>query len=258
MVKLKPVMVWSLVKDVRAAVQDERPLAVGGVLAEPLRQELARGGSDGAVRVGLPVADAAGLVRVLGGVPTPEDEAELRAANRAGVPVVAVQTAAGRFDVPYVLATDVVPCPAGAGFPVDEIARALAARLGDRGLALAARLPTLRGAVCEELIDRFSRKNGLLGAAIFVPGVDLPVLTLNQIRLVLRIAAAHGVELDEQRLPEVLGTIAAGFGFRAVARQALGALPFAGWVVKGAVAYGGTRALGEAAARYFAARATSS
>jgi uncharacterized protein (DUF697 family) len=107
--------------------------------------------------------------------------------------------------------------------------------------------------VCEELIDDFSRKNGILGVAIFVPGADLPVLTLNQLRLVLRIAAAHGVEIDQQRLPEVLGTIAAGYGFRAVARQALGALPVAGWAVKGAVAYAGTRALGEAAVRYFAA-----
>ena len=51
----------------------------------------------------------------------------------------------------------------------------------------------------------------------------------------------------------MLGTIAAGFAFRAVARQALGVLPVAGWLVKGAVAYGGTRAIGEAAVRYFAA-----
>jgi uncharacterized protein (DUF697 family) len=71
------------------------------------------------------------------------------------------------------------------------------------------------------------------------------VLTLNQIRLVLRIGAAYGVEIDQQRLPEVLATVAAGFGFRAFARQLLGAIPVAG------VAYAGTRALGEAAMRYF-------
>ncbi len=77
------------------------------------------------------------------------------------------------------------------------------------------------------------------------------MLTLNQIRLVLRIAAAHGVKVDQQRLPEVLATVLAGFGFRAVARQLLGAIPFGGWAVKGGIAYGGTRALGEAAMRYF-------
>src|SRR4029450_6517899 len=43
----------------------------------------------------------------------------------------------------------------------------------------------------------------------------------------------------------------AGVGVRAAARQLLGAIPIAGWVVKGGVAYGGTRALGEAAHRYF-------
>jgi uncharacterized protein (DUF697 family) len=78
-------------------------------------------------------------------------------------------------------------------------------------------------------------------------------LTLNQLRLVLRLAAAHGVEVDQQRLPEVLATIGAGLGFRAVARQLLGAVPVAGWLVKGGIAYAGTRALGEAANRYFAA-----
>ena len=85
-----------------------------------------------------------------------------------------------------------------------------------------------------------------------MPGADFPVLTLNQIRLVLRLAAAHGVELDQSRVPEVLATIGAGFGFRAVARQVLGVVPVAGWVVKGGIAYAGTRALGEAAHRYFA------
>ena len=56
----------------------------------------------------------------------------------------------------------------------------------------------------------------------------------------LRIGAAYGVDIDQQRLPEVLGTVA-GFGFRAVARQLLAAIPVAGLVVKGGVAYGGTR-----------------
>jgi uncharacterized protein (DUF697 family) len=253
--KLKPLVVWGLLKEVRTAMQDEQPLVVTGVLAEQLAKELARGGARVAVRVGGPAEGAAGLVRVLAGAPTEEDEAALRAANRAGVPIVAVQTGSGTFDVPYVLATDVVVVPPGSGFPVEEIAQALATRLGDRGLSLAARLPVLREPFCEEVIERFSRKNAVLGVAIFVPGADLPVLTLNQVRLVLRIAAAHGVELDQHRLPEVLGTIAAGFAFRAVARRALRLLPFAGWLVKGTVAYGGTRAVGEAAVPYFAALA---
>ena len=68
----------------------------------------------------------------------------------------------------------------------------------------------------------------------------------------LRLASAHGVDVDGSRLPEVLATVGAGLGFRTVARQLLGTVPVAGWAVKGAIAYGGTRALGEAAQRYFA------
>jgi uncharacterized protein (DUF697 family) len=59
------------------------------------------------------------------------------------------------------------------------------------------------------------------------------------------------VEADQDRWPEVLATIGAGLGFRAVARQLLGVIPVAGWLVKGTVAYTGTRAVGEAAHRYF-------
>ena len=253
-VKLNPWVVWGLVKELRVAAEDTRPIQVSGALASQLEQELARGGAPGAVRSGGRIEDAALLVRVLGGKPTEEDEQKLREAKRAKVPVVAVQTGTEVFDVPYVLATDVVTCRPGTGFPVEEIAAAVAARLGESGTSLAARLPVLRERVCDGLIERFSRQNGIVGAAFFVPGADFAVLTLNQIRLVLRLAAAHGVEVDQNRVPEVLATLGAGFGLRALARQLLGVIPVAGWAVKGGIAYAGTRALGEAANRYFAAQ----
>ena len=142
--KLTPLVVWGLVKELRVVAEDTRPLMVSGTLAAQLEKELSRGGKPGAVRVGGSPEDAAILVRVLGGAPTDEDERELRAAKRAKVPVVAVQTGTEAFDVPYVLATDVVMCKPGAGFPVEEIADAVAARLGDAGISLAARLPVLR------------------------------------------------------------------------------------------------------------------
>ena len=251
MATLSPITVWGLVRELRIAAQETRPLVLSGPLAEQLAKELSRGAAPGAVRVEGRVGGAACLVRVLAGAPTEEDEQELKAAKRAKVPVVVVQTGTEHFDVPYVLATDVVTCRPGEGFPVKEIAGAVAARLGEAGTGLAARLPVLREPLCDGLIEAFSRRNGILAVAIFIPGADFPVLTLNQIRLVLRIGAAYGVEVDQQRLPEVLATVAAGFGFRAVARQLLGAVPLAGWAVKGGVAYAGTRALGEAAMRYF-------
>ena len=223
-----------------------------------LRRELTRGGVAEAVREQGPIEGAAALVYVLAGEPDDEDRAALRKAEKARVPTVCVVAARGGLegpDPPYVLPENVVRVRSGAGVPIDEIAGALARSLDEQGTALAARLPVLRRPVCEELIRRFSRQNAVIGVAVFIPGADLPALTLNQLRLVLRIADAHGFEIEPQRVPELLGVIGSGFGFRALAREAVGLVPIAGWAVKGAVAYGGTRALGEAALRYFERRA---
>jgi uncharacterized protein (DUF697 family) len=251
MAKISPFSVWSLLRELQRGAGDERPLVVSGPLAEQLAKELGRGADPRWVRVDGSTADAVALVRVLGGAVTEEDERVLRAANRAGTPVVAVQTAPELHEVPYVLATDVVACAPGSGFPVEELAAVLAAKLGEDATALAAHVPVLRETVVEGLIERFSRRNAVIGAAVFIPGADFAVLTLNQLRLVLRMAIAYGVEVDQQRLPEVVATVVAGLGFRGLARRLLGVIPIAGWVIKGGVAYVGTRALGEAAKRYF-------
>ncbi|MBA3843958.1 MAG: DUF697 domain-containing protein [Actinobacteria bacterium] len=211
-----------------------------------LAKELRAGGEAGAV-----VEDrsegAAALVWI-----GPPDEAVLRKASRAHIPIVALSDTEL---VPYVLPADVIRVPPGRGFPVAEIAAALARGLGENGTSLAARLPVLRPAVCKSLIAHFAKRNAIVSAAIFVPGVDMPVLTLNQVRLVLRIALAYGQEIDRNRAAELLGVVGAGLGFRAVARELLDLVPVAGWAVKGAIAYSGTKAVGEAAVRYFDARA---
>ncbi|MGZ4353465.1 MAG: hypothetical protein ACXVZ4_07960, partial [Gaiellaceae bacterium] len=253
---LKPTAVVGLIRELRTGSGDERPLMVAGVpaLVPALARELRRGGEAAAVREGGRPEDAAALVYLLEGSPSDDDLALLRRASKADVPIVAV-TETDDVSIPYVLATDIVQVLPGAGFPVDEIAAAVARRLGESGTSLAARLPSLRRAVCVDLIRSFSRTNGLVAAAVFVPGVDFPVLTLNQARLVLRIAAAHGQEIDAQRLPELLAVLGGGVGFRALARELVGTVPVAGWALKGGVAYAGTRALGEAALRYFEAGA---
>jgi uncharacterized protein (DUF697 family) len=192
---------------------------------------------------------AAALVYVLAGPPDEADEQALRRANRARVPVVCV--AAERLRVPYVLATDVVPVPPGAGFPMEAIAETLAARLGEEGTALAARLPTLRYAVCEQLIRTCAHRGAIYGAAVFLPGADLPVLLLSQLRLVARIAVAHGRTLDARLLPELAAVVGGAFGFRAAARELVGLVPGFGWAVRGTVAALGSRAVGEVALARF-------
>jgi uncharacterized protein (DUF697 family) len=245
--------VYGVLKEIGSTT--DQPILVAGTLAEQLARELRAGGEAAAVRTGGEPSDIALLLYVLGDTVTDDDERVLKLAHRARVPAIVV--AAGRQvpnRIPFVLATDVVRVEPGHGFPIDEIARAIAEKLGEKATSLARRLPVLRPAVCAELIGSFSRKNGLIGAAVFIPGVDLPVLTLHQIRMVLRICAAYGLEVDGQRAPELLATVGAGLGFRALARELLDFVPVFGWVVKGAVAYLGTRALGEATVRYCEAR----
>jgi uncharacterized protein (DUF697 family) len=245
--KLGPLSVIGVVRELRRRGGDPRPLSVAGAreLVPILARDLRAGGEASAV-----VENVLENVSVLVWVGEPDAE-QLQKADQAGVPIVAVTDA---DVVPYVLATSIIRVPPGRGFPIDEIARAVANRLGEDGTALAARLPVVRGAVCANLIATFSKRNALVAGAVFIPGVDMPILTLNQVRLVLRIALAYGETIDNQRALELLGVVGAGFGFRAVARELLDFVPVAGWALKASIAYAGTKAIGEAAVRYFEAR----
>jgi uncharacterized protein (DUF697 family) len=257
---LAPGEILTLVRELRTSAKEDKPLAVSGApeLAGALRRELTRGGVASSVRDESALEQAAALVHVLADDAGDTDLELFRRAQRLQVPVVVVlagQQARSQADPPYVLAENVVRVPPGSGFPMHEIARALAKALGEHATPLAARLPVLRDAVVDRLITQFARQNGVVGVAVFVPGADFPILTANQIRMLMRIADAYGFQLDRERIPEVLGVVGSGYGLRAVARSLLGVIPIAGWAVKGGIAYGGTRALGEAAKRYFERKA---
>jgi uncharacterized protein (DUF697 family) len=263
---LSPGSVWSVVKELRPSEQDLRPLLVGGApeLARAIHAALAEGADPDAVRdlsgktpTAYDLEGANVLVWALASaVPGEEDEKAVQLAARKRVGVVCVVAGASPDDppaIPYVLDTDVITVPDGAPPPVEKIAERIADRAGTTAFHLAARIPALRDPVVDKIIKRFALQNGFLGVAIFIPGADFPVLTLNQIRMVLSIAAAYGEKLDRERALEVISVIAAGLGFRTVARQLVGAVPGLGWAVKGGVAYGATLGVGEAATAYFAA-----
>ena len=245
MTSLGPRALFGLLREARAGAGDERRLVVAGAreLAGLLAKELRAGGDGAAVVEQGPFDGAAALVWM--GAP---DEAALRRASESGLAIVGVSDGAS---LPYVLDTDLVVLQPGRPLPVVEIARALARVLGAEGVGLAARLPVLRGPVVDELIATAARRNGLIAAAVWVPGADLPILTLNQLRLVTRIALASGRELSLGRLLEFAGVLGAGFGSRGLARRASAVVPVAGLVCKAAVAYGATRAIGEAARSRF-------
>ena len=266
---LSPTSVWSVVKEVRASDDDLRPLLVGGAPqhAVAVHAALAEGADPAAVRdvsgrppTGYDLEGANVLVyAIAGAAPSAEDEKALQLAARKRVGIVCVLFGVSDGElpsVPHVLDTDVIPVGPDEALPVERLAERIADRAGETSHHLAARIPALRPPVVDAIVKHFSLQNGVLGVAIFIPGADFPVLTLNQIRMVLRIATAHGEELDRERAFEVLSVVAAGLGFRTVARHLVGVVPGLGWAVKGGVAYGATLAVGEAAAAYFAAGGT--
>jgi uncharacterized protein (DUF697 family) len=115
---------------------------------------------------------------------------------------------------------------------------------------LAKGYPVFRRAVCEEIVRKNARQNAVIGA-LPIPGADMPVMTANQARMVLNIAAAHDEELSLERARELLGVLAAGFGLRALSRQVVKLIPLGGWAAAAAIGYAGTVAMGRATMLYF-------
>jgi uncharacterized protein (DUF697 family) len=117
-------------------------------------------------------------------------------------------------------------------------------------IPLAKAYPPFRRAVCEEVIRKNARQNAVVGA-LPIPGADMPVMTANQARMVLNIAAAYDEELSLDRARELLGVLAAGFGLRALSRQVVKLIPLGGWAAAAAIGYAGTVAMGRATMLYF-------
>ena len=240
-----PISVLRGVRKVRSATGGEGPIAVAGAreLVPLLAKELRAGGDAAAVSENA----AAGRLSALVWVGNADRDA-LRAASLAGTPIIGVTDG---DSLPYVLDTNLVPIQPGQGLPVAEVAVALARVLGSDAPGLAARLPVLRPPVVQGLIRGTVRKNALIGAAVFVPGADLPALTLNEAMLAVRIAVVGGRKADVKVLwPELAAVIGVGLGCRQLARR-LESLPLSRPLVRGTIAFAGTWAVGEALRRRF-------
>ncbi len=128
----------------------------------------------------------------------------------------------------------------------EGVVEAVLRGLGDEMVAAGRRNPGLRHAIGRQLITTASKRSAAIGV-LPLPGVDMPVLVLIQVRLVADLSALHDKPFGAERALEALAIVGAGFGWRAVGRSAAGFVPLAGWAVRGTVAYGATRAIGEAA-----------
>jgi uncharacterized protein (DUF697 family) len=148
---------------------------------------------------------------------------------------------------------------------VDEILESLP----ELDLALASRYPPFREPVIAQIIGKVATENGWFSVMTSLPNIipsplmvpwavgefasDSAVLTANQIRMVFLIAGASGesVGFQEQR-SQIASIIAAAFGWRAIARQAIGKIPMGGGVIpKAAVAYAGTWVVGKSFERFY-------
>jgi len=228
------------------------------------------------VRIGLVAFDSAGYAAMedfLAPAATPR-ESRLRLLEqvyRAGDP-----GAPGKVDL--VLYQQGIPCPEDAYLlRFDDPAATISEILRDHGdleLALARRFAPFRKPVVERIIQAVSRENAVFAVATALPNLvpnlgelpwafgefasDTAFLTANQVRMAFLIAAACGKEPGySQRAAEILSILASAFGWRALARELAGKIPFGGGIIpKGAIAYAGTFVIGKGLEHYHHAGAS--
>jgi hypothetical protein len=128
--------------------------------------------------------------------------------------------------------------------------------------ALAKAFPVFRPIVSGRIVARVSRENAFFSLVTALPNIvpslielpwtvgefatDTAFLTMNQIRMALTLAAAHGrpVGYLEQKA-EIAAIVAGAFGWRAIARELVGKIPLGGGLIpKAAIAFGGTYVVG--------------
>lgn len=249
---IKPGDVIRLARDARLGASATPPILVTGTLAETLARGLAKDGDRSLVGTSGDPAKAAALIRVVGGTATAADEADLRVASRAGVPIVVVQTGASSISVPYVLASEIIECHPGKGFPLGEIGDALASALGRGAVVLAAGLPVVRTAVERRQVLQTALLGATTAALRSKKGPVLPIITLLQARMLRDLEVARGSKAPEE--PRVLALtvgqeLGASVAVGVLARSLVRALPVRSRLVDGGVALAATFALGKAASR---------
>ncbi len=142
-------------------------------------------------------------------------------------------------------------------------------RREDLGLPLARFFRPFRRAVSEQVIVNIAKENALFALATALPNIapglvhlpwvvgeftsDTAFLTVNQVRMAFLLGAASDrpVGYREQKA-EIASIIAGAFGWRALARELAGKIPFgAGLIPKAAIAFAGTYVVGASMERLY-------
>ena len=151
----------------------------------------------------------------------------------------------------------------------ERLVKHVLARHPDPGIPLARAFSPFREPFIESVIQKTCRENTLFSLATALPDVlpsfieipwavtefasDTAFLTMTQIKMAFSIAAASDRKVGylEQK-SEIASVIGGAFGFRAIARQLVGKIPFGGGLLpKAAIAYAGTKVVGKSLERLY-------
>lgn len=119
-------------------------------------------------------------------------------------------------------------------------------------ISYAAHFPFLRSLISVRVINTCAIENAGVGALKLLPGADMPIMTLNQGRMILELAAIYGYNITLDRLVEIVVLVLSAFGFRALSNYINNEVPIPDFIVDAVFGFGGTQLLGFAAREYFA------
>lgn len=178
----------------------------------------------------------------------------LDAPTRLAVPVAVVGIGSNNAALAEALVhplTDTIVGPEAEVVVCRDLADWFVDRLAGKRMAFSYNFGFIRREVARDAVNVTAWQNALIGGVIIIPGADMPLMTANQAKMVLQIAAAYGQRLGPDRIKELAAVAGGGFMFRTVARQLLTLVPGFGWALKAGIGYAGTLAMGRAAIAYF-------
>jgi len=149
----------------------------------------------------------------------------------------------------------VIPISAKTGEKLaEELLPAMIEASPEAAFIIGRELPQYRQVAAQRII-RNATLVSLAAGIEPIPLIDIPILLGTQIRLILRLGALYGEPLDSsdamKHARKLIATMIGGLSLRYLAEQAAKAVPFGGDFVAGAIAGGGTWAIGQVAVEYF-------
>jgi len=154
--------------------------------------------------------------------------------------------------------------PANPGAMIHQVLR----RRPDLAVPLGLHALPFREEVSRRMVNKIAKENALFALATAIPDIvpfislpwavgefasDTAFLTANQIRMAFLLAAANDRDVGYREQQTEIATIVLGaFGWRALARELVGKIPWGGGLIpKAAIAYAGTRVAGMSLERYY-------